>query len=152
MFYATGMRLAELVGLNLSDLDFEQMSLRVTGKGNKQRMVFMNQSAVKALRIYLACRPNTRTDALFLNRFRDRLSRRAVELMFEKLKNEAGLQKAASPHTLRHSFATHMLEGGSDLVTIQELMGHQSLSTTEIYTNLSRQKMREVYDASHPRK
>jgi len=152
LFYATGMRLAELVGLNLSDLDFEQMSLRVTGKGNKQRMVFMNQSAVKALRLYLACRPKTRTDALFLNRFRDRLSRRAVELMFEKLKNEAGLQKAASPHTLRHSFATHMLEGGSDLVTIQELMGHQSLSTTQIYTNLSRQKMREVYDASHPRK
>jgi site-specific recombinase XerD len=152
LFYATGMRLAELVGLNLSDLNFEDMTLRVTGKGNKQRMVFMNESAGKALRVYLACRPHTRTDALFLNRFRDRLSRRAVELMFEKTKEDSGLQKAASPHTLRHSFATHMLEGGSDLVTIQELMGHQSLSTTQVYTNISRQRMREVYDSSHPRK
>ena len=152
MFYATGMRLAELVGLNLSDLNLPEMTLRVTGKGNKQRMVFLNEAGLAALQAWLACRPRTRTDALFLNRFRDRLSRRAVELMFEKLKTEAGLEKAASPPTLRQSFATHMLEGGSDLVTIQELMGHQSLSTTQVYTNLSRERMRAVYESSHPRK
>lgn len=151
LFYATGMRLAELVGLDVSDLDLDKRSLRVTGKGNKQRFVFMNEPAVKAVRAYLACRPKVRTDALFLNRFHDRLSRRAVELMFEKVKDEAGLQKAASPHTLRHSFATHMLEGGSDLVTIKELLGHSNLSTTQVYTNISRPRMREVYDESHPR-
>lgn len=151
LFYATGMRLAEMVGLNMSDLDLDGRSLRVTGKGNKQRFVFMNEAAVMALRAYLACRPKTRTDALFLNRFLDRLSRRAVELMFEKIKDEAGLQKSASPHTLRHSFATHMLEGGSDLVTIKELLGHSNLSTTQVYTNISRPRMREVYDESHPR-
>lgn len=152
LFYATGIRLAELVGLNLSDLNLPEKTLLVTGKGNKQRMVFLNEAALAAVSTWLACRPRTRTDALFLNRFRDRLSRRAVELMFDKIKAEAGLEKAASPHTLRHSFATHMLEGGSDLVTIQELMGHQSLSTTQVYTNLSRERMRAVYESSHPRK
>jgi len=152
LFYATGMRLAELVGLNLVDLDLEGRTLRVTGKGNKQRYVFMNEAAAQALKLWLAARPRTRSDAVFLNRFRDRLSRRAVELMFEKVKDEAGLQKAASPHTMRHSFATHMLEGGSDLVTIKELLGHQNLSTTQVYTNISRTRMREVYDESHPRK
>ena len=151
LFYATGIRLAELVGLNLSDLDLDGRALRVTGKGNKQRFVFMNEPASKALRAWLACRPKVRTDALFLNRFLDRLSRRAVELMFEKVKDEAGLAKSASPHTLRHSFATHMLEGGSDLVTIKELLGHSNLSTTQVYTNISRPRMRQVYDESHPR-
>ncbi len=151
LFYATGIRLAELVALDLNDLDIDRLSLRVTGKGNKQRQVFMNRTAAACLQDYLASRPKIRGNALFLNRFGDRLSRRAVELMFAKILEQAGIEKSASPHTLRHSFATHMLEGGSDLVTIKELLGHENLSTTQIYTNISRRKMRDAYDQAHPR-
>ncbi|MBI3928254.1 MAG: tyrosine recombinase XerC [Armatimonadetes bacterium] len=151
IFYATGVRLAELAKMNLADLDLEKLSVRVTGKGNKQRFVFLNRTAAQALRDYLAARPKGKCDAVFLNRFRNRLSRRAVELMFNRVLQEAGIEKSASPHTLRHSFATHMLEGGSDLVTIKELLGHSNLSTTQVYTNISRQRMRDVYDSSHPR-
>lgn len=151
LFYASGIRLAELVGLDLNHIDLERKTMRVTGKGNKQRMVFINDAAADALRNYLAARPKSRSSAVFLNRFGDRLSRRAVEITFAQIMQDTGLDKHASPHTLRHSFATHMLEGGSDLVTIKELLGHSSLSTTQVYTNLSRQKMREVYDESHPR-
>ncbi|MGM9999630.1 MAG: site-specific tyrosine recombinase/integron integrase [Candidatus Bruticola sp.] len=151
LFYSTGMRLAELTSLNLSDLNFDDYSIRVTGKGSKQRIVFMNQSTVSSLQAYLAARPNTKDPAVFLNRFYSRLSRRGVEILFDKLKEEAGVFKDASPHTMRHSFATHLLEGGADLVTIKELLGHATLSTTQIYTNLSRTTMRGVYDNSHPR-
>ena len=151
LFYATGMRLAELTSLNLSDLNFDDYSIRITGKGNKQRIVFMNQSSIDAIKAYLEARPNTKDSAIFLNRFYSRLSRRAVEILFDKLKEEAGVFKNASPHTMRHSFATHLLEGGADLVTIKELLGHASLSTTQVYTNLSRVTMRGVYDKSHPR-
>ncbi len=151
LFYASGIRLAELVGLDLNHIDLDRKTMRVTGKGNKQRMVFINEASCDALRAYLAARPKSKSGAIFLNRFGDRLSRRAVELTFAGLMRDTGLDKHASPHTLRHSFATHMLEGGSDLVTIKELLGHSSLSTTQVYTNLSRQKMREVYDDSHPR-
>lgn len=152
LFYASGMRLAELVGINLSDVDLEELTIKVLGKGNKERYVFINESAAKAIANYLACRPKIKNPALFLNRFYGRLSRRAVEIVFDTIKGEAGILKEASPHTLRHSFATHMLEGGSDLVTIKELMGHASLSTTQVYTNISRRHMREVYEQSHPRK
>lgn len=151
LFYASGMRLAELVGLDLNDLDLDKKTLRVTGKGNKQRYVFINETAVKALQNYLASRPKGKENAVFLNRFGGRLSRRAVEITFQRILKEAGLDRHASPHTLRHSFATHMLEGGSDLVTIKELLGHESLQTTQIYTNISRKRMREVYEQSHPR-
>ncbi|MCA9794483.1 MAG: tyrosine recombinase XerC [Candidatus Eremiobacteraeota bacterium] len=151
LFYATGIRLAELVGLDMHRLDLERRSLRVIGKGNKERHVFLNRTAAMAVKDYLDCRPKARCPAVFLNRFGDRLSRRAVEIMFARLMKEAGIEKSASPHTLRHSFATHMLEGGSDLVTIKELLGHENLSTTQIYTNLSRTKMREVYETAHPR-
>ena len=154
VFYATGMRLDELVKSNIADYDVENQRMLVTGKGGKQRFVFLNDSAKTALERYLQCRPHTsaREQAIFLNRFNGRLSRRSVEKILETILNESGLLKAASPHTIRHSFATHMLEGGSDLVTIQELLGHQSLATTQIYTNISRNRMRQIYDNSHPRK
>lgn len=151
LFYATGMRLAELAGLDTSDLNFEDYNIRVLGKGSKERLVFLNQSAVDAVQEYLKVRPQIKGNALFLNRFFRRYSRRGIEIMFERIKEEAGVFKEASPHTMRHSFATHMLEGGADLVTIKNLLGHASLSTTQIYTNLSNTTMRDVYDKSHPR-
>lgn len=151
LFYATGMRLDELVKSNLADYDRENQRMLVTGKGSKQRYVFLNESAKAALERYLQCRPKTKTQAIFLNRFSQRFSRRGVEIMLDKVIDEAGILHHASPHTLRHTFATHMLEGGSDLMTIKELLGHESLSTTQIYTNISRQRMREVYDSAHPR-
>lgn len=150
LFYSSGLRLSELVGVDLQDLDWEKLHLRVTGKGNKQRFVFLTATAAQAIRDYLKLRTH-KSEALFLNRFGQRISPRAVQLLFRKRMGQAQLQRRATPHTLRHSFATHLLEGGSDLVTIKELLGHESLSTTQIYTNISRRKMREVYDQSHPR-
>ena len=152
LFYATGMRLAELSALNTADINFDDYSLRLLGKGNKQRIAFMNQSACDALQAYLKVRPKTKSPAVFLNRFSQRFSRRGIEIMFDKVKEEAGVFKDASPHTLRHSFATHLLENGADVVTIKELLGHANLATTQIYTNLSRAHMRQIYDEKHPRR
>lgn len=152
LFYATGIRLSELVGINVEDLDFPRRSLRVIGKGQKERVVFFNQVASLALSEYLqATERKVTTGPLFLNRYGARISQRGVEKMFTQVLNLSGLAKHASPHTLRHSFATHLLEGGSDLVTIKELLGHESLQTTQVYTNISRQRMRDVYESAHPR-
>lgn len=151
LFYATGMRISELVGLDLADINFSDATLKVTGKGNKQRLVLMNEAAAESLRTWLACRPNAATRAVFLNQRGKRISARAVEYMFAARLRAAGIIRPASPHTLRHSFATHMLEGGSDLMTIKELLGHENLSTTQIYTNISMQHMKQVYREAHPR-
>lgn len=151
LFYATGIRLAELVGINLADLDLSNLILRVTGKGDKQRLVLLNETAKLALLAYLNLRPPTSDPCLFLNNRKKRISRRMVELIFKKYLGKAGIEKSASPHTLRHSFATHLLDGGSDLMTIKELLGHESLSTTQIYTSVSLERMRDVYRKSHPR-
>lgn len=151
LFYASGMRISELVGLDISDIDFKNKTVRVTGKGNKQRIVIINDHAVDALNNYLAMRPDEQTMALFLNRNRTRISARAVEIMFAKNKNRSGVIKPASPHTMRHSFATHLLQGGSDVVTIKELLGHENLATTQIYTNISMDHIKETYENAHPR-
>ena len=152
LFYATGIRLSELVGLNVDDFDFQRRTLRVIGKGRKERVVFFNQTAATALTEYLHATPRKEQGgALFLNRYGARISQRGVEKMFKNILEQSGLDKHASPHTLRHSFATHLLEGGSDLVTIKELLGHESLQTTQVYTNISRQRMQSVYNRSHPR-
>jgi integrase/recombinase XerC len=151
LFYAAGLRLSELVGLDLGDVNRELLTLRVLGKGNKERIVFINQAALNAVDQYLRVRPAVKTTAIFLNRFGNRLSQRAIQLMFAATLERSKVTRKASPHTLRHSFATHMLEGGSDLVTIKELLGHESLQTTQIYTNISRARMRDVYNDSHPR-
>lgn len=152
ILYATGIRISELVGLNLESLDMENLTMRVRGKGSKDRLVLFNEAAAKAIEAYLAVRPNIYSNALFLGRGQKRMSRRTVEHIFEEYLKRAGIHKSASPHTLRHSFATHMLEGGSDLMTIKELLGHENLSTTQIYTNISLQHIRETYRKSHPRK
>ncbi|MBM3465484.1 MAG: tyrosine recombinase XerC [Armatimonadetes bacterium] len=151
LFYATGMRVSEMVGLELADIDLREKVIRVTGKGNKQRMVLMNEAAAEALTTYLACRLKTDARAVFINRRGVRLSIRAVEYMFEDRLRQADIRKKASPHTMRHSFATHLLEGGSDLMTIKELLGHESLATTQIYSHVSMARMKEVYRSAHPR-
>ncbi len=151
LFYATGMRISELVTLDITDVDFRNKTVRVTGKGSKQRTVILNDPSIAALDSYLAVRPDEKTMALFLNRNKTRLSVRAVEIMFKKNKLRSGVIKPASPHTMRHSFATHLLQGGSDVVTIKELLGHENLATTQIYTNISMEHIKETYEHSHPR-
>ena len=152
LFYATGVRLSELVGIDRDDLDFDSFSLRVVGKGNKERVVFFNEAAAEAVTEYLKAIPRKAPGGpLFLNRYGARLTQRGVEKLFAAVLQKSGLDKHCSPHTLRHSFATHLLEEGSDLVTIKELLGHESLQTTQIYTNISKQQMKTVYERSHPR-
>jgi len=152
LFYATGMRIAELSGLNIEDIDFDAKMLKVTGKGNKQRMVLMNESAINALNAYLPERPKASNRAVFLNRNRGRLSIRGIQILFKKYLRLSGVPRDGSPHTMRHSFATHLLEGGADLVSIKELLGHENLSTTQIYINIAMQRIKKVYQDSHPRK
>ena len=151
LFYASGMRISELTGLDIGDIDFKSNMIKVTGKGNKQRVVLINEACASAIYMYLSVRPEVKTNALFLNRNKTRLSVRAVQIMFRKTMLRAGIAKNASPHTMRHSFATHLLKGGSDLVTIKELLGHENLATTQIYTNITMQHIQETYNKSHPR-
>jgi site-specific recombinase XerD len=151
LFYATGMRIAELSGLNIEDINFDNKLIKVTGKGNKQRMVIMNQAASDAIQDWLKIRPK-KGRALFLNRSGERMSIRGIQKMFRKRLVQSGISSPGSPHTMRHSFATHLLEGGADLVSIKELLGHENLSTTQIYTNIALNRIIKVYEESHPRK
>lgn len=151
LLYASGIRRAELVGLNVSDVDLDRRVMRVIGKGNKQRMVFINQAAAEAIRNYLGVRLRTSDEALFLSRRKSRLSHRQAWVIFAEYAALAGLTQHVTPHVMRHSFATHLLENGADLVTIKELLGHESLSTTQIYTNVSLEHMRRSYEEAHPR-
>lgn len=155
--YSTGMRVSELVGLNISDIDFFGEVVRVSGKGKKQRLSPVGPQSLRSLQIYLAKRqadPRRHAFdpvALFINKHGKRLSTRSVRRKLDKYLGQVGLSKEVSPHTLRHSFATHMLNNGADLRSVQELLGHQSLSTTQIYTHLTTNRLKDVYDAAHPR-
>jgi integrase/recombinase XerC len=156
LLYAAGIRLSELVSLNLGDLDLDTRQVVVWGKGGKERLVLLGEPAVRALRTYLhegriKLRGHKVTDALLLNRFGDRLSRRSVGVILDKYSKVAGLWKKVTPHLLRHTFATHMLEGGANLRVVQELLGHAQPTTTEIYTHVTPSRLREVYLKSHPR-
>jgi site-specific recombinase XerD len=151
LLYASGIRRAELVGLNLSDVDLDRRIMRVIGKGNKQRTVFINQAAADAIRNYIAVRPRSTDEALFLSKRKTRLSHRQAWVVFRQFAQLSGLTKHVTPHVMRHSFATHLLENGADLMTIKELLGHESLSTTQIYTNVSLEHMRRSYEEAHPR-
>ncbi len=151
LLYASGIRRAELVGLNLSDVDLERRIMRVIGKGNKQRTVFINQASADAISAYLGVRPRTPDEALFLSKRKTRLSHRQAWVVFRQFAELSGLTKHVTPHVMRHSFATHLLENGADLMTIKELLGHESLSTTQIYTNVSLEHMRRSYEEAHPR-
>jgi len=151
LLYASGIRRAELVGLNISDVDLDRRIMRVIGKGNKQRTVFINQAAADAIRTYLGVRPRTPDEALFLSKRKTRLSHRQAWVVFREFAELSGIAKHVTPHVMRHSFATHLLENGADLMTIKELLGHESLSTTQIYTNVSLEHMRRSYEDAHPR-
>lgn len=150
LLYAAGLRVRELTGLNLGDVDLHELTVRVTGKGNKQRIVLFGEPAEQALRTYLkTVRPKQSRDAkqqaLFLNKDGGRLSVRAVELLVRRYAVAAGIDERAYPHLLRHTFATHMLDGGADVRIVQELLGHSSASTTQIYTHVTEQRQRLTY-------
>lgn len=150
--YSCGLRISELTGLDVGEVDFEQALVRVLGKGGKERIVPIGQHALQALRNYLEERsfPDDK-EPLFLNRFGKRLTARSVQRNLKKHLLLAGVLKNATPHALRHSFATHLLDGGADLRAIQELLGHSSLSTTQKYTQVSVDHLTGVYDDAHPR-
>ncbi|MEE8386244.1 MAG: site-specific tyrosine recombinase/integron integrase [Dehalococcoidia bacterium] len=149
LMYAAGVRLSEVVGLNLANLDLDEQTLLVRGKGNKERMVLVGRPAVESLRRYLSeGRPELAAggeQALFVNRHGGRLSGRSIQQMVRRQALRAGLEQRVFPHLLRHSFATHLLDGGADLRVVQELLGHASANTTQIYTHVTEERQREVY-------
>jgi integrase/recombinase XerD len=155
--YSCGLRVSELTSLRISQCEFEEGFLRVIGKGNKTRLVPIGQIAIKYIKIYLKeIRPqieieNGHEDFVFLNRRGKSLSRVMVFLMIKDLADKAGVKKQVSPHTLRHSFATHLIEGGADLRAVQEMLGHASITTTEIYTHLDRAFLQQTIKEFHPR-
>jgi integrase/recombinase XerC len=158
VFYGGGLRLSELAGLNLADLDLQTGVLRVWGKGSKERLAFLGKPAKEALKDYLPQRrallgrgQRAEQPALFINQRGGRLSSRSVARLVDKWAKLAGLSQALTPHGLRHSFATHLLEGQADLRTVQELLGHSSISTTAHYTHLNLDYLMEEYDKAHPR-
>ncbi len=156
LLYATGLRVGELVALDLSRLDRDSKLVRVLGKGGKERIVPFGEVAAEAIELYLhdrleLVRRGRGTDALFLNARGGRLTARSVRRLLERYLRDAALKSSLSPHSLRHAFATHLLERGCDLRSIQELLGHQSLSTTQKYTNLSTQRLLDVYGKTHPK-
>lgn len=155
--YSSGLRVSELIGLKTSNVHFEVGFLRVTGKGNKERLVPIGRTALKHINIY---REEVRVHLdvkqgqeafLFLNRRGGQLSRQMVFTFLKDLVVKAGIKKTISPHTFRHSFATHLIEGGADLRAVQEMLGHESITTTEIYTHLDRDYLRQVIQEFHPR-
>ena len=149
-FYSTGIRISELVGLSLDDMDFIGGIVKVRGKGKKERIAPIGDQAIRALREYLEAR-SKQSQAVFLNKRGSRITDRGVRTIVAKYLRIAGLKQGVSPHTLRHSFATHLLDRGADLRTVQELLGHANLSTTQIYTHLTTEKLKNVYDKAHPR-
>jgi integrase/recombinase XerC len=155
--YSAGLRVAELVGLNIDDWDRSANIIRVRGKGKKERIAPIGKYAAAALEEWVAVRkPSPKATAaesraLFLNRFGKRLTTRSIGRVLYGNLLQAGMDpKMASPHTLRHTFATHLLDGGADLRSVQEMLGHKSLTTTQIYTHVSTRRMRETYESSHP--
>ncbi len=154
-FYSAGLRVSELVGINMDDLDLDGGVLTVRGKGKKERLALLGGPAASAIRDWLteraAVEAGKTSPALFLNRFGKRLTTRSVARMLEKYLAQAGLDRRTSPHTLRHTFATHLLDAGADIRSVQELLGHRSLGTTQVYTHVTTTRLHESYRAAHPR-
>jgi integrase/recombinase XerC len=156
--YSSGIRVSELAEMNLSDVDFSAATVQVSGKGGKQRIVPVGHKALSAIKAYRTRLQKQKGSLsvnegpLFLNRFQTRLSPRSIARILRKLVETVGLLTPVSPHALRHTFATHMLDAGADLRAVQELLGHKSLSTTQKYTHVSIDRLMETYDRAHPRK
>jgi len=156
LLYASGMRVSELISLDLNDINTKENYVRCFGKGNKERMVPIYQQAARVVEDYITqVRPKMVRDdkeqAIFVNQRGDRLTRQGLWQILKAYAKSAGLGKQVTPHTLRHSFATHMLNGGADLRSVQELLGHANISTTQIYTHLTSEHIRKTYDKAHPR-
>ena len=151
--YSAGLRVSELVGINIDDLDLHDGFVRVRGKGKRERLGPLGSHAVKAIKRWLRFRKPDRKNnqAVFLNKFGGRITTRSIARMLEKYLKETGLDSRTSPHTLRHSFATHLLDRGADIRSVQELLGHKSLVTTQIYTHVSTANLKRVYEKAHPR-
>ncbi len=152
LLYSTGLRVSELANLDLGDVDLDGGMVLAKGKGKKERLVPMGEKAAAAITGYLGSRPEPKKDSspTFINRFGKRLSERGVRRIVDKYARSKGLPHV-SPHTLRHSFATHMLDKGADLRAVQELLGHASISTTQIYTHLTTEGLKKIYASAHPR-
>ena len=154
LLYGSGLRISELLSIKLQDIHLKERYLSVIGKGDKERLVPIGEMSLIAVRRYLEkaynelCPKNG--NLLFYNYKKEPLSRQSVFKFIKKLAEENGIEKEISPHTLRHSFASHMLEGGMNLRVVQELLGHEDIATTQIYTHINRQKLKEGYDTCHP--
>lgn len=158
-FYSSGIRLSELTGLNMGDIDFNRVLMKIRGKGKKERIVPVGEPALLAMRDYLGKRgellkggrENDANVPIFISRSGSRLTTRSVARVLDRYVHLSGINRKISPHTLRHTFATHLMDAGADLRAIQELLGHESLSTTQKYTSVSVSRLMEVYDKAHPK-
>ncbi|MBR4155675.1 MAG: site-specific tyrosine recombinase XerD [Bacteroidales bacterium] len=157
VMYACGLRVSEAISLKISNIYFKDEFIRIFGKGNKERLVPISHSTIKTLKLYLEGERlhqdinSKHTDTVFINKRGTGLSRQMIFLMIKGLAEKAGIKKNIGPHTIRHSFATHLLEGGADLRAVQQMLGHSNISTTEIYTHISDQYLREIISIFHPR-
>lgn len=157
VMYGCGLRVSETISLKISHIYIQDEFIRIIGKGDKERLIPISQSIIKTLNLYIEGERKTQkinpkyTDTLFINRRGSGLSRQMIFLIIKDLAEKAGIKKNIGPHTIRHSFATHLLEGGADLRAVQQMLGHSSISTTEIYTHISDQYLREVITLFHPR-
>ena len=152
LLYASGVRVSELVSIKMNSIDLKNRTIRVFGKGRKERMVMFTKSCQKTLQDYLTNSPlRHSSDYLFTNAQGNQLTTRGVEYILKEIQNKCGIQLGLHPHMLRHTFATHLLEGGADLRVIQELLGHESINTTQIYTHITEEAMKQQFNMSHPR-
>jgi site-specific recombinase XerD len=150
LFYSCGLRISELIALDVKDLDFIGETVKVFGKGSKERIVPVGEPAIAAIQRYRQEAAIT-SGPLFLSKRRTRITQQAVDLMLRKCLKHSGIPFAVSPHKLRHSFATHLLDAGADLRSVQAMLGHASLSTTQIYTHVTKERLKQAYDDAHPR-
>ncbi|MDP8258025.1 MAG: tyrosine recombinase XerC [Candidatus Aadella gelida] len=150
VLYSTGMRVSELVGLNTDDIDLISGSVKVRGKGKRERIALLGKESQKAIRTYLEKR-GAENKAIFLNKNQTRLTDRSVRRIVDKYVIKCSIDNKISPHSVRHSFATHLLNNGADLRSVQELLGHKNLSTTQIYTHLGSKRIKQMYSKAHPR-